>query len=775
VGLFCFVSFAYGLVLGIRSELPQLDPARSSHRLEQNGYVYDSSGKRVLAVLRGSEARVLVDSAGIAPVMKQAIVAIEDQRFFEHRGVDIHGIMRAVWQDVRNKKVVQGGSTITQQFVKNTYVRSSRTFSRKLKEAALAWQLEQVWPKDRILTAYLNTIYFGNGAYGIEQAARVYFGHGASALTLAEAALLAGIPADPSLYNPVTNPKTTYRRRREVLQAMLDQKDITYNEFRLANRTPLPKPEGIHLPGTRGPAQYFVDYVKQQLVDHYGSGKVFGGGLKVKTTIDLGLQERARKAIAKVLTAPDGPAAALVAIDPRDGRVLAMVGGDNYRKSQFNLAVQGERQPGSAFKPFALATALEQGIAPSTVLVSKPVAIPLGDKTYYVHNYEGSNLGAIDLTTATIYSDNTVYAQLTRIVQPNAVVATARRLGITSPLQGYFSIALGGEAVNPLEMARAYAAFADGGKRIDGSIIGNRPRVIVSVNGKKNAPKPRQVLSEQNAELINEILQQVVQSGTGQRGQLADRRSVAGKTGTTENYGDAWFVGYTPQLVVAVWVGYPNRLVPMLTQFHGDAVAGGTLPALISKGFMEKALPYLKDEPQSFPAPSVPGALTRRLVLRDGTFQLDNGLCRNTIQVAYFDGRSPAKTANCKPNEVEVPNVVGDTYKAARARLAAQPLTPVVVYKPASAGQALGVVVKQFPLKGRLSSFDKVTIVFAKPLHGVIPSVVGLPVARARAKLERLKLQPVVRGLAGRVVRQRPKAGLAAGAGLPVTLWAQPG
>jgi penicillin-binding protein 1A len=778
VGLFCFVSFAYGLVLGIRSELPQLDPARSSHRLEQNGYIYDSTGQRVLAVLRGSESRVLVDSTGIAPVMKQAIVAIEDQRFFEHRGVDIHGIMRAVWQDVRNKKVVQGGSTITQQFVKNTYVKSSRTISRKLKEAALAWQLEQVWPKDRILTAYLNTIYFGNGAYGIEQAARVYFGHGASTLTLAEAALLAGIPADPSLYNPVTNPKTTHRRRREVLQAMLDQHEITYNEFRLANRTPLPKADDVHLPGTRGPAQYFVDYVKQQLVDRYGSGKVFGGGLKVVTTIDLRLQERARRAIAKVLTAPDGPAAALVAIDPRDGRVLAMVGGDNYRKSQFNLAVQGERQPGSAFKPFALTTALKQGIAPSTVLVSKPVAIPLGDKTYYVHNYEGSNLGPVDLTTATIESDNTVYAQLTQIVGPKAVVKTAHDLGITSPLQGYFSIALGGEAVNPLEMARAYAAFADGGKRIDGSIIGNRPRVIVSVRDKKlhkNAPEPRQVISDENAEVVNSILQQVVTSGTGKRAQLADGRPVAGKTGTTENYGDAWFVGYTPQLVVAVWVGYPNRLVPMLTQFHGDAVAGGTLPALIWKAFMESALPYLKDEPESFPYPSVPGASTRRLVLRDGTFQLDNGLCRNTIQVAYFDGRSPAKRANCKPNEVEVPNVVGENYDAARARLAAQPLTPVVVYKPASAGQALGVVVKQFPLKGRLSSFDKVTIVFAKPLHGVIPSVVGLPVARARAKLERLKLQPVVRGLAGRVVRQQPKAGLAAGAGLPVTLWAQPG
>jgi penicillin-binding protein 1A len=782
VGLFCFVSFAYGMVLGIRSELPELDPARSSHRLEENGTIYDSTGKRVLAVLRGSESRVLVDSRDIAPLMKQAIVAIEDQRFFEHRGVDIHGIMRAVWQDIRNKKVVQGGSTITQQFVKNTYVKSSRTISRKLKEAALAWQLEQVWPKDRILTAYLNTIYFGNGAYGIEQAARVYFDHGASTLTLAEAALLAGIPADPSLYNPVTNPKTTYRRRREVLQAMLDQHDITYNEFRLANRTPLPKPEDVHLPGTRGPAQYFVDYVKQQLVDRYGSGKVFGGGLKVVTTIDLELQERARQAIAKVLTAPDGPAAALVAIDPRDGSVLAMVGGDNYRKSQFNLAVQGERQPGSAFKPFALATALQQGIAPSTVLVSKPVTIPLGDKSYYVRNYEGANLGPVDLTTATVESDNTVYAQLTRIVGPKAVVGYAHKLGITSPLQGYFSIALGGEAVNPLEMARAYASFANGGKRIDGSIIGDRPRVIVSVSGKDNAPKPHQVITQSNAEIVNSILQQVVQSGTGRRAQLADGRPVAGKTGTTENYGDAWFVGYTPQLVVAVWVGYPNKLVPMLTQFHGDAVAGGTFPALIWKGFMETALPYLKDEPESFPAPSIPGASTRRLVLRDGSFQLDNGLCRNTIQLAYFDGRAPAKRANCRPNEVEVPNVVGDTYDAARARLATQPLTPVPVYKPAAAGQALGVVVKQFPPRGRLSSFDKVTIVFAKPLHGVIPNVVGMSVAKARAKLERLKLEPVVRGLAerglagrGRVVRQQPRAGLAAGGGLPVTLWVRRG
>ena len=773
MGLLCFVSFAYGMVLGIRGDIPQLDQVKQKER-QRDGVIYDSTGHRVLARLVGSESRKIVSSDEIAPVMKQAIVAIEDKRFFEHRGVDVRGILRAVWQDVRNKKVVQGGSTITQQFVKNAYLTKKRSLSRKLKEAALAWQLDQVWPKDRILTNYLNTIYFGNGAYGIERAAQVYFGHGASKLTLAEAALLAGIPSDPSRYNPVTDPQAAHARRREVLQAMLDQRDITYNEYRIANRMPLPKPDDVHQPGIRGPAQYFVDYVKQQLVDRYGSGKVFGGGLRVKTTIDLELQRRAREAIADVLPDPQDPAAALVALDPRNGSVLAMVGGKNYRESQFNLAVQGERQPGSSFKPFVLATALEQGISPATVLVSKPLTISLGDRNWYVSNYEGSNLGAIDLTNATIYSDNTVYAQLTRIVSPKAVADTARNLGITRSLNPYFGIGLGVDPISPLEMARAYASFANGGKRIDGSIFKNRPRVVVSVNGKSNRPVARRAITETNAEVVNEILQQVVQSGTALRAALPDR-PAAGKTGTTENYGDAWFVGYTPQLVVAVWVGYPDTLRPMLTEFHGRPVAGGTFPALIWKRFMESALPYLHDEPESFPYPSTPSSETRRLVLRDGAFQLDNGVCRNTIPIEYFSGRRPAKTANCKPNEVEVPSVVGSTYDIARIRLEAQPLTPVVVYKPASPGQRLHVVVKQIPQRGYLSSHDRVTIVFAKPLHGVVPNVVGLRLPQARAKLARLKLKPVLRGEGPKIVRQRPHAGVAAAPGLPVTLWVRRG
>ena len=774
MGLFCFVSFAYGFVIGIRGDIPQLEPARQAKKQQLDGIIYDSTGHRVLARLVGSESRKLVPSTEIAPVMKQAIVAIEDKRFFEHRGVDVRGIVRAVWQDVRNKKVVQGGSTITQQFVKNAYLTSKRSLSRKLKEAALAWQLDQVWAKDKILTAYLNTIYFGNGAYGVERASQVYFGHGAGKLTTAEAALLAGIPADPSAYNPVTDPKAARQRRREVLQAMLDQKDITYNEFRLANRTLLPKAEDIHQPGLRGPAQYFVDYVKQQLVDEYGTRKVFGGGLVVKTTIDLGLQELAKKAIADTLKGPYMPTAALVALDPRDGRVLAMVGGQNYRESQFNLAVQGERQPGSSFKPFVLTTALEQGIAPSTTLQSKPVTISLGDRDWFVHNYENSNLGWVDLTSATAYSDNTVYAQLTHIVGPKNVADEARKLGITRKLNPYFAIGLGADPVSPLEMARAFAAFANGGRRIDGSLLENRPRVVLSINGKRNAPKRRQVISETNAGIVTRILQGVVQYGTGRRAALPDR-PVAGKTGTTENYGDAWFVGYTPQLVVAVWVGYPNTLRPMLTEFHGDPVAGGTYPAEIWKSFVEAANSYLKLPAENFEYVNTPPSETRRLVLRDGTYQLDNGVCRNTIALQYFTGRAPHKRANCKPNEVEIPNVVGTTYDVATIRLEAQPLTPVVVYKPASPGQALRVVVKQIPAKGRLSSHSRVTIVFAKPIHGVVPSVVGLTVPQARKQLARLKLAPVLRGSGQLIYRQRPKAGVAAAPKLKITLWVRPG
>jgi penicillin-binding protein 1A len=767
-----FASFTFGLVTAIAGEIPKLDPSRQRHQV--NTKIYDSTGQRVLAVLRGNENRVLVDYNEISPVMKQAIVSVEDRRFFEHRGVDLRAIGRAVWQDVTQKGVVQGGSTITQQFIKNTYVRNQRSIGRKLREAALAWQLEQQWSKKKILTAYLNTIYFGNGAYGVDQASLTYFGHHAKRMSLAEAALLAGLPADPSRYDPVTNPKAARARRKVVLRTMLDQGSISRAQYRAANADSLP--HDVQPQDTRGPGGYFTNYVIQQLVDKYRTRGVFGGGLEVKTTLDLELQKIGHHAIARWLKNPNGPAAALVAVDPRTGAIKAMIGGSNFRESQFNLAVQGERQAGSSFKPFVLAAALKDGIAPDTTFVSKPTTIPLGDKLWSVSNYEDEYLGPINLTDATVHSDNSVYAQLTALVGPRNVRKMAQRLGIKSRLDDYFAIGLGAEAVNPLEMARAFSTFANGGRRVDGSIFGNRPRAIVSVA--KNGQRPKQnkvveyqAMNEERAKLVNQILQKVVTSGTGTKAALPDR-PVAGKTGTTENYGDAWFVGYTPQLAVAVWVGYPNKLQPMLTEYEGDPVAGGTFPALIWKTFTQQALTYLKDEPAYFDSPSLPYAVPVSVTQRGGKVQIDNGNCRETRNIWMYSGEGPKKTADCKPNEVDVPRVIGSTLNDAKAQLAAQPLRYDVVYKPAAKGQRLDVVLGQIPKRGTLSAYNRVILILAKPRFGVVPRVVGMPVERAIRRLEQMKLQPAVVGglVRGRVVRQEPHGRIAAAPGMPIRL-----
>jgi penicillin-binding protein 1A len=778
LGFLAATAFAYGAVVAVGQQLEGLDPFKQTHQ-QVDGYVYAGDGHTILAVLRGSQSRVLVHDDQISAWMKQAIVATEDRRFYEHRGIDIRGMARAFWADVRQRGTVQGGSTITQQFVKNQLTGADRSVTRKLKEAALAWQLEQKWKKKDILTGYLNTIYFANGAYGVERAARTYFGHNAAKLTLPEAALLAGIPKDPSLYDPVAHPRHAEARRTTVLRLMRDQGIIDTTQYRQAVNAPMPRPQNVHLSGVMGQAPYFGEYVKHQLLEHFKSpNRVYGSGFRVYTTIDLRLQKLARDAIQKWLPSPDGPQAALVTINPSTGAVLAMYGGASFNKSQFNLAVQGERQPGSSFKPFVLATALKQGISPATTFVSKPTSIFLGNKYWNVNNYEGEYLGPINLYKATSASDNAVFSQLTKVVGPKAVVQTAKQLGITSPLQSYFAIGLGAEPVNPLEMARAYATFANGGFRVDGDVFGDVPRAVTrieDVNGKTvyaNAPAKKRVLTPAEDALITQMLQGVVTSGTGTAAALPDR-AVAGKTGTTENFGDAWFVGYTPQLVTAVWVGYPNGLRPMLSEYHGRAVAGGTFPAQIWKTFMESALSAVRAEPQSFPSPPYLSASARRVTYRDGEVQLDNGNCRDTSLVVYFAGKGPAKTANCKPNEVEVPDVVGWKLANARVRLEAQPLTPQLIYKPARPGQRVDIVLRQFPRTGRLSSFDKVTIVLAKPQHGVVPRIVGLTLRQARTKLRRLKLQPAVRfgsGKPGRVVSQEPLSGVAAAPGMRVQL-----
>jgi penicillin-binding protein 1A len=772
------VAFTLGLVRAVAGEIPALDP--SHQRGDVDTYIYASDGHSVLAVLRGSESRVLVPSIdGVSPIMRQAIVSVEDKRFYENKGVDLRGILRAVWEDIQKGKIVEGGSTITQQLIKNAYIRNQRTLGRKIREAALAWQLTQKWSKDRILLAYLNTVYFGNGAYGIQRAARTYFGIGADKLDLAQSALLAGIPADPTLYDPVTSPSGARARRREVLRMMFEQGKITAGQERQADATPLPKPKDVVLPGTGVRAPYFLNYVKDQLVEKYGTRRVFGGGLHVTTTIDLDLQRIARAAIAKILPDPNGPAAALVAIDPRDGSVKAMFGGTDFRKSQFNLATQAERQPGSSFKPIVLATALHEGISPLTIFDSKPVTIFTGDRYWHVTNYESDYVGSSNLADGMVRSDNAVYAQLTQLVEPKNIVRMAHELGIRSPLDPFFSIGLGALAVNPLDMTRAYATIANDGRRVDSSLFGNRPRVVLQVEDVRsgavhpNVPVAHPALTSSEAETLTSILQRVVTSGTGTRAAIPGW-TVAGKTGTTDNYGDAWFIGYTPQLVTAVWVGYPNALRPMRTEFGGQPVAGGTLPAEIWKEFMTGALPALGDQPQSFPSPPYLGYSEQRVAYRNGAWRLDNGYCKNTEPVVFFSGRGPAAgKADCKPNEVAVPSVVGKSADTAVARLALQPLAAQLVYAPAKPGSHPGVVIRQYPASGGLSAHDTVILVVSKAQYGLVPDLVGSSTADAVAQLRKLRLEVTLRygkGQAGTVLRQSLPPGVAVAPGLPIRL-----
>ena len=734
----------------------------------------------MLSILRGSQARIIVSSAQISPWMKHAIVAIEDKRFYEHRGVDLRGMARALWADITSQGAVQGGSTITQQFVKNAYLTSQKSIGRKLFEAALAWQLEQRWSKDRILTAYLNTVYFGNGAYGVEQASRVYFHHSAATMTPAEAALLAGIPEDPSLWDPVAHPQLAKARRNLVLKQLYLQHYLTTSQYVNSIVYKMPNPGQVFLPSTQSlAAPYFANYVKDQLVQQLGPGRTFGGGLKVRTTLDVQLQQAARDAITQVLPASLGPTAALVALDAQTGAVLAMIGGQNYHRSQFNLATQGERQPGSAFKPFVLATALKENISPATMITSvKHVTINAGGRLWQVNNFEGEALGPINLAKAIAVSDNSVFSQLTALVGPSNVATTARQLGITTPLQGYFAIGLGAEPATPLEMARAYASFADGGSRIDGSIFGNQPRAVdeITIGGKVDVNRPVYVpvLTSTQAEVVNQLLQGVVQGGTGTAAAIAGH-AVAGKTGTTENYGDAWFVGYTPQIVAAVWVGYPNSLVPMLTQFHGHPVVGGTFPALIWKAFVQRAIALKKYPPANFTAPPSLYAAPVTVVNRNGILERDNGVCKNIAQVEFYGGQGPTRVATCKPNEVDVPNVVGQSIAAAEARIIGQPLTAAFVYKPAKTGQRMGYVIGQFPRNGTLSAYDKITLVLAKSLHGVIPRVIGLRLPTARPELVRLHLKIRTAGdPTGQIVKQSLPPETASAPGRTIVLTFKP-
>ncbi|MFL5922073.1 MAG: transglycosylase domain-containing protein [Gaiellaceae bacterium] len=583
------IASSVGAVAKFRSDcsLKDLKPVQ----IGQNSFVYAANGS-LLGAIPAERNRQPVALWRVSPWMRKATVSIEDHRFYEHGGVDYEGIARAAWKDLRAGHVVQGGSTITQQLVRNLYISKERTLSRKIKEACLAIKLSRARSKDWILAQYMNQVYYGNHAYGIEAAAQTYFSKRARFLTLSQAALLAGLPQAPSVYDPLHRPSAAIARRDQVLRAMRDYGDITEAQYQtaVAQRNLRLRPGRLY---SRIREPYFFSYVRDELIAEYGANTVRTGGLRVYTTINPRLQVAARKAITDTLYLRNDPAAAVVSINPANGAIRAMTAVTPGRTgNQFNLVAQARRQPGSTFKAFVLTAAIEQGMNPSTTYyTSAPFHYqpdpytPAWDVQTYDHSYSGS----ISVESATLASDNTVYAQLTLDVTPEKVAAMAHKLGVQSRLDVVPAMGLGADAISPLEEASAYATLAAGGVYSKPMAI----RKVVLANGREDTdagwgrPQRKRVISDGVAYEVTKILEQNMLEGTGVGAYFG--RPAAGKTGTTDNHADAWFSGFVPQLETTIWVGYPQGEIPM-ENVHGISVAGGTFPATIWKLFMESAM-----------------------------------------------------------------------------------------------------------------------------------------------------------------------------------------
>ncbi len=545
-----------------------------------------------LGFIQSDELRSPISWGEIPADLKNATVAIEDQRFYKNDGVDLTGIFRAAVKDITNGAALQGGSTITMQLMRNLYLGGDqRTLKQKIIEAKLAIDYNRHHSKRSILTSYLNSVPYGTvggqTAIGVQAAARVFFDKPASELDLAQSALLAGLPQAPSQYNPLQDPSAARQRRTEVLVKMAQLHYITAAQAAAAEAAPLGVRYGDFYSQRR--EDFFFEYVHELLVHRYGAETVAQGGLKVYTTINLNMQRLARKAIAQVLDEPEDPASAIVTLNPANGDIEAMAESESYEKSQYNLAADGHRQPGSTFKAIDLADALSRGVDPnSTYYLSHTLQagwLP-GYPTYEVKTFEGTSLNkSLNLVNATLTSDNTVYAQLAADLGERTVTQMAYKMGVSTHLSSYPAEALGGLTlgVTPLEMADVYATLADGGWR-------NTPIAITKVvfpdghtDDNWGRPHRVKVLSEGVTAEETSILEQNVQSGTATRSAIAC--PTAAKTGTTSELVDAWLDGYTPRFSTVVWMGYPNKRVSM-TDVHGEPQQGGYLPAEIWHAYM---------------------------------------------------------------------------------------------------------------------------------------------------------------------------------------------
>jgi penicillin-binding protein 1A len=565
----------------------------SVNPLGETSFVYAANGL-YLGAIHHDYYRHRVSLDEVSPWVRQATLAIEDRRFYDHPGVDPQGVFRAAVRNLSAGEIREGGSTLTQQVVRNLYLTKERSWERKQKEACLALKLEQEWPKERILGTYLNRAYYGHRAFGIEAAAQTYFGRKAKDLGPAQAALLAGLPQAPTQYDPLSNPKAAKQRRNDVLAAMRQVGAIPLDAYEKLVELPLNLRPGYLYKIRRAP--YFFQYVRQQLVDAYGEQSVRRGGFRVHTTLDPKAQNAAGQAIKQNLDLAGDPASAVVSVDPFDGAIRALTQVVPGRAPDFNLAFQGSRQAGSAFKTFVLAEAMRQGMHPDrTSYDSAPFSyVPgPGQKPWEPKTYSGSYYGPSTVTQATLRSDNVVYARLTVDVGPANVARLAERMGIRSGLLPVPSIGLGTNDVSVLDMASAYATLAASGVHREPFAI----RKVVLPSGEEDTETwgpggQARALPETVAYATTLILEANMQRGTGTAAQIA--WPAAGKTGTTDDHTDAWFAGYTRQLATAVWVGYPNKAVQM-TNVHGIRVAGGTFPAMIWGDYMAEAM---KGKPQ---------------------------------------------------------------------------------------------------------------------------------------------------------------------------------
>lgn len=716
-----------------------------------------------LTSLRAEQDRTPLAYAEIPALLVQAVVATEDRRFFDHKGVDARGIARAAVADIRSRRVAEGGSTITQQLVKNTIVTRERTIRRKIREASLAVGLEKSLTKEQILERYLNTVYFGQGTYGVGAAMRVYFGHGPQKVTVAEAALLAGLIRSPGSADPIRKPKAAKARRAAVLRDMVATGVITEQQQAAANRARLPR--RVHRDDTHFPAAHAVADAVEELRADARLGEtqadrdnaIFRGGLTIQLTIDPAHQRAAERAVAKTLSRRKDPAAGVAAVKPGDGAITAMVGGRDFFSrrdpvAKVNMARGGitKRQAGSTFKVFTLIAALEAGITPDDLFkAGRGVTLPRpGGRTWEIGTGEGSAAGKVTLREATEKSVNTAYARvLERIGDGNVdlgsqkVVEVAERLGVRgrdgSELRASPATTLGAQEVDPVQMAAAYATLASGG-------VYAEPYLVASVKDQSgavilsNTPQPRRLVSEGVAAVANDVLQGVVTDGTGKRADIG--RPQAGKTGTSSNYHDAWYVGYTPDFAAAVWVGVAKRQVAM-TPRNGFriTVMGGTFPAVIWSRFVGSVLA------------GRPEARFQTVRMVEVEIDAERGCLADEWTPAadrekreYVAGTEPTKICP-KPRargSRPVPAVVGMELRDAVERIETAGFRVEIVLTPTS--QPPGEVVGQAPEGGRSAPPGVVVRLFVSGAEGsvvTVPDIVGLDQPAALAALKAVGLR----------------------------------